>query len=208
MAFEQYITIPRERFFKSVLQFKIVLIGTDPPVWRRLVVPESYTFYDFHVAIQDAMGWLDYHLHNFEVRTKKREKEMIRIECPWMTEDLEGDNWLMTTEVPLKRFIKKEGDVLLYHYDYGDGWRLEIVLEHIMPRDQNIQYPICLDGELSGPPEDCGGIHGYYKCVQVVADQDNEEGLLTWLGDWTPHDFDPSQVVFESPVERFEKAVG
>src|SRR3970040_1235016 len=28
-------------------------------------VPDQYTFWDLHVAIQDAMGWQDYHLHEF-----------------------------------------------------------------------------------------------------------------------------------------------
>jgi hypothetical protein len=51
-----------------VHQFLIVLKGTDPLVWRRIQVPEAYSFWDLHVAIQDAMGWLDYHLHEFRLR--------------------------------------------------------------------------------------------------------------------------------------------
>jgi hypothetical protein len=50
---------------RLVSQFLIVLPRTDPLVWRRIQVPESYSFWDLHVAIQDAMGWLDYHLHEF-----------------------------------------------------------------------------------------------------------------------------------------------
>ena len=53
--------------FKSVYQFKITLNDTKPPIWRRIQVPETYTFWDFHVAIQDAMGWYDCHLHDFEI---------------------------------------------------------------------------------------------------------------------------------------------
>jgi hypothetical protein len=37
---------------KLVHQFLIVLSGTDPLVWRRLQVPEKYSFWDLHVAIQ------------------------------------------------------------------------------------------------------------------------------------------------------------
>ena len=51
----------------QTLQFKIVLKGTKPPIWRRIVIPSNYTFWDFHVAIQDAMGWLDTHLHRFDI---------------------------------------------------------------------------------------------------------------------------------------------
>lgn len=52
---------------KYVGQFLVVLPGTDPLVWRRILVPEVYTFWDLHVAIQDAMGWMDSHLHEFEI---------------------------------------------------------------------------------------------------------------------------------------------
>lgn len=44
-----------------------MLSNTEPLVWRRVQVPEDYSFWDLHVAIQDAMGWLDYHLHEFTV---------------------------------------------------------------------------------------------------------------------------------------------
>ena len=50
---------------EQVCQFLIVLPRTEPLVWRRIQVPEGYSFWDLHVAIQDAMGWKDYHLHEF-----------------------------------------------------------------------------------------------------------------------------------------------
>ncbi len=58
----QKLTVPRRRQFKSIFQFKCTLLHTKPPVWRRIHVPESYTFYDLHVAVQDAMDWLDLQL--------------------------------------------------------------------------------------------------------------------------------------------------
>ena len=30
-------------------------------------MPSDYRFFDLHVAIQDAMGWMDVHLHLFEL---------------------------------------------------------------------------------------------------------------------------------------------
>jgi len=50
-----------------VHQFLVVLANSDPLVWRRIQVPEHYSFWDLHVAIQDAMGWADYHPHEFRV---------------------------------------------------------------------------------------------------------------------------------------------
>ena len=50
-----------------VHQFLIALTGIDPLVWRRVHVPDAYSFWDLHVAIQDAMGWFDCHLHEFRL---------------------------------------------------------------------------------------------------------------------------------------------
>lgn len=42
---------------ESTLQFMVTLRHVTPRVWRRVEVPASYSFWDLHVAIQDAMGW-------------------------------------------------------------------------------------------------------------------------------------------------------
>mgnify|MGYP001167299306 CR=1 FL=1 len=56
---------------RSTLQFRVTLAEVEPLVWRRIEVPMNYSFWDLHVALQDAMGWLDYHLHLFRVRNPK-----------------------------------------------------------------------------------------------------------------------------------------
>jgi hypothetical protein len=48
-----------------VFQFKISLQEITPTIWRRIQVPAKYSFWDFHVAIQDSMGWFDYHSDYF-----------------------------------------------------------------------------------------------------------------------------------------------
>ena len=53
--------------FNQIYQFKITLEGVRPPIWRRIQVPETYSFRDLHIAIQDVMGWGDYHLYEFHV---------------------------------------------------------------------------------------------------------------------------------------------
>jgi hypothetical protein len=55
---------------KKIYQFKITLKETHPPVWRRVQVPSTYTFWDLHVAIQGAMGWSDCHPHKFRIISK------------------------------------------------------------------------------------------------------------------------------------------
>ena len=47
------------KHFDTVYQFKVTLQGIRPPIWRGIQVPGNYSFWDLHVAIQDAMGWWD-----------------------------------------------------------------------------------------------------------------------------------------------------
>lgn len=49
----------------KIYQFKITLQDIEPPIWRRIQVPISYTFWDLHVVIQNSMKWFDCHLHQF-----------------------------------------------------------------------------------------------------------------------------------------------
>lgn len=212
---EVAIAVPKKRPFERVYQFKIKLLGTDPPVWRRIQVPESYTFYDLHCAIQDAMGWQDCHLHGFDIKYKPlvnipipRSMSVIHIECPYADPEMGAEEPLyITTEVPIKEHFKNEKDKAIYVYDYGDGWEHEVVLERLLPKGPKAKYPLCVDGQLSCPPEDCGSIPGYYDCIEAIKNKDNSEGLLDWLDDWKPDGFDPKRVVFISPKTRFENSM-
>lgn len=60
---------------RRVLQFKISLLDIEPTIWRRIQISDLCTFWDFHVAIQDVMGWQDYHLHHFEMNYSIQERE-------------------------------------------------------------------------------------------------------------------------------------
>lgn len=64
-----------------VYQFHIKLLGIEPMIWRRIQVPAKFSFWDLHVAIQDSMGWLDYHLHAYRVRQKYKKKPIDNDVC-------------------------------------------------------------------------------------------------------------------------------
>ena len=59
-----------------VYQFRVKLVGIEPIIWRRIQVPAKFSFWDLHVAIQDAMGWLDYHLHVYQVHQKYKRRPL------------------------------------------------------------------------------------------------------------------------------------
>ena len=86
--------------------------------------------------------------------------------------------------VRLKKIAREEGASFLYEYDFGDGWRHVITVEHIMPETQNMRVPRCLDGARACPPEDCGGIGGYERLLEALRDPrhpDHKE-LRRWVG--------------------------
>ena len=58
---------PKTSVGKSIVSVKVTLLGTKPPVWRRLLMLDTMTLADLHYAIQAAMGWEDSHLHVFHI---------------------------------------------------------------------------------------------------------------------------------------------
>ncbi len=106
------------------------------------------------------MGWLDCHLHHFEIR-KKHKREESRIGIP----DLEGMADLPEVfpgwEIPVHIYFEELGIEARYNYDYGDDWWHILRLEGYIYREKGIKYPVCIGGERACPPENSGGAYGY-----------------------------------------------
>ncbi len=195
---------------RSVYQFNIALQEIAPPIWRTIQVPGSCSFWDLHVAIQDSMGWLDYHLHLFHVKLPGS-GYAVPIGIP--DEDaFEGDEPILPGwEIPIARYFVHPGAVAQYEYDFGDGWEHELTLEAIVPRQKGLRYPRCLAGERACPPEDCGGVGGYENLFAVMGDPSHEEyaSTLQWLGGrFEPERFNARAVKFDDPAKRWNLAFG
>ena len=190
------------------LRFRIELQGIMPTIWREIDVPSSYSFWDLHVAIQDAMGWLDYHLHVFRVQHPNT-SEVVEIGIP--DEGLFEDSLqaLAGWETPVLSYLNEPGQRAGYEYDFGDSWNHQIILKEIVPREKDARYPLCVGGERACPPEDCGGIWGYEALLEVINDPAHEEHeeMLEWLGGQVdPEQFDSATVKFDDPKKRWQIA--
>ncbi|KYK36855.1 MAG: plasmid pRiA4b ORF-3 family protein [Theionarchaea archaeon] len=186
--------------FNNVYQFKITLLGINPPIWRKIQAPETYTFWDLHVALQDAMGWYDYHLHEFEM-VNPRTDSPVNIGTPY--ED-SGSEILPEEKQKIADYFSMENPSAHYVYDFGDSWEHEIRLEKIIPREK-IDYPVCIKGKRACPPEDCGGVWGYEEFLEIIKDPDHEEyeDMLEWVGGaFDPEHFDVKEIVFDDPAKR------
>lgn len=180
--------------FSSVLEFRVELRKIKPPIWRRIQVPGSYTFWELHSAIQDAMGWLDSHLHAFVVKAPNTGiEEWIGLPDPESLQPTKA-GW----DEKVLKFLVEPGNSADYLYDFGDGWEHKVTLQKVLPRDREATYPRCVAGKRACPPEDCGGVWGYRDLVS--GDADDREAYP----DYDPEAFDVNDVIFEDPKERLE----
>jgi len=153
-------------------------VGTKPPIWRRVLVPADLTLADLHGVIQAVMEWEDGHLHNFSIGNKK-------FGLPDPDDPMMADlGWADERRVRLCQVFGEAGAKAEYNYDFGDDWLHRIVVEKVLPPVPEAAYPVCTGGKLNGPPEDCGGVYGYYHLLDAIGDPEDEEheDLLEWIG--------------------------
>lgn len=171
-------------------QFKITLLESNPPVWRRIQVQDC-TLDKLHEHIQTAMGWTNSHLHQFDINGQRYgDPELLDdgfedFECVDSTTTMVSDILPKTR----KRFAFQ------YEYDFGDGWQHEVLYEGNPPLEKGKKYPLCVEGERACPPEDVGGVWGYAEYLEALADPQHEahEEYLEWSGPFDPDKFDPKQ---------------
>jgi len=172
--------------------------GINPQIWRRIQVPENYTFFDLHKAIQAVMNWENYYLHEFKMLNPKTgEPETIGTEG----NDFEAFKEPLVPEKKAKisNYFTPENKDALYTYNFGDNWQVEVRLEEILPKKEGTEYPICTDGKRAAVPEDLGGILGYEDLLEILKDPEHDEyeETVEWLGeDFDPEYFDPKDISF------------
>jgi len=197
----------------QVHELKITLRGSKPPIWRRVAVPSGIYLSDLHEVIQIVTDWGNYHLHQFVVRYRrpKLTKEelsalaqssqwdklamyMLRDRClsdpQFELEETEDESKVMLSE--LAPAVKRK---FIYEYDFGDGWEHLIEVVKISPPVEGVKYPVCIAGKLACPPEDCGGIWGYYEMLEAVKNPKHERHEE--FAEWLSPKFDPERFDLE-----------
>jgi len=191
---------------RLVLQFKITLQEIKPSIWRRIQISDLASFWDLHVAIQDAMGWLDCHLHHFEVNHSiTHGKQYMGIPA---YDDFDILNTLPSWEYKVRDYLVIN-QKMVYAYDYGDGWQHLVEYEGLHNKEPNSTYPTCLAGERACPPEDVGGVWGYDRFLAAIKNPSHPEHkrLLEWVGElFNAEHFVPGEVTFDNPRKRWKRA--
>lgn len=129
----------------NAYQLKITLQGVEPFIWRRIVVKSNITFNKLHDIVQEAFGWENYHLFEFELEYGGR----------------------IDKDVKISEFFENINN-FIYIYDMGDCWTHYIEVEKIFKPRSDSQYPRCIAGKRCCPPEDIGGCYGYMQALKII----------------------------------------
>jgi hypothetical protein len=170
-------------------EFEVTLTDIEPAIWRRFQLPADAAFQDLHEAIQDSAPWKNYHLFAFVRNTKEREVIATSDDEDRPKEDP------IAEDVPLSSYFRRERQKCVYLYDFGDGWRHIVELKAVIELPERFTRRL-LDGARAFPPEDCGGVWGYRRCLAALGLVDAEEcdkhdlrEFRSWLGRWKPEKF-------------------
>ena len=155
-------TSPADRR-NEIATLRIELLDTDPLIWRQVDVPTSITLKVLHDVVQAAMDWRDQHLWALGL-----DGWLYGEAVPGDSED--GPSIIRADKARLRDVLKSAGTVMDYTYDFGDDWRHRLTFSDIRPGDPEAEYPRYLAGERCAPPEDCGGLPGFYGALEVLAD--------------------------------------
>jgi len=105
-----------------------------------------------------------------------------------------------SADVQLSDFLRPRRTTFQYLYDFGDDWLHNVIVTTIRAPEAGVASPRYIGGERNAPPEDIGGIYGFYEGLEAVAeDADGDEDMEGWA-----HAFDPEFVDVESMESRLQ----
>ena len=191
---------------RKPVALRIELLEVEPLVWRRILVPKSWTFASLHNYLQWVMGWWDSHAHEFEVGDHLVAPDWW-IEEAGFDEDVAKYRDERRFSVATAISTLGVGGAIEYRYDMGDGWRHRIVIEAppSLWISDDLPLPACVAGEHACPPEDVGGPPGYQRFLDAIGDRRKEEHIdtLRWIGGaFDPRGFDLNRINRDWPGHR------
>jgi hypothetical protein len=170
----------------EVYAIKVTLLGTSPPVWRRVLVPRDITLRNLHKTLQTVMGWTNSHLHQFVFKRQKYSDPRFGL----------GAGIIDEKRTRLGDLVCTPGMQFLYEYDFGDGWQHDLLLEEVLLGDESFRQ-LCVAGDRNCPPEDCGGPQGFAELLNALGDANHPEhyDIRGWVGeDFAPEYFAADEI--------------
>lgn len=219
-------------------QVRIEIEYSEPRIWRRVIMPADATFNRLHDVIQNVFNFRsgypsnDCHLFEFdltveelrvtndeeayqvyqEFKKNRRELEsrLKALNSTFAEQQLKNLRTVIRKPTGLKidQYLEKYGE-LRYIYDFGDDWRILITLEDIVG-DYRYGYPTLLDGAETAPPEDVGGLPGFYEFLEIYHDPDHPDyaDVRTWAKGQRFKEYDPDHINDMLKFIKYKKTEG
>ena len=168
---------------EQIYTVKISLDGSQPEIWRRVLIPANVPQTELHYILQAAMGW--------------RGSEQFQFLPP-------QDRELPSSGEPtLADLLPKEGDDCGYEFDRGTTWYHHLELESIGTPEGRRRYPVCIAGQRACPPEDIGGLKAYEEMLERMKDPTQSE--YREMNGWLTQDFNPASFNIEQANLRLSR---
>jgi len=132
-----------------VYEVTLRLSDVEPVVWRRLRISSGATLSRSARVFAVAMGWSPGRPYAFSVGPLRYEGRQV------------GGTWDDVVTARLRQVLPDAGSELEFEYGNDHAWHLVVRLERLLPPNDYLYTPLCLDGAGGTPPVDVGGPWAY-----------------------------------------------
>src|ERR1700752_3450903 len=143
--------------------------GIRPMLWRRFLLRSDSTLADLHAVLQIGFDWTDFHLHRFRIRKKDY---AVPRRCGLGCHD--------ARQIKVGQLHFRINERFLYEYDFGDLWQHQVRIEKRSEIGTSRSYPVCVGGQLAGPPGGLWGTASLSGPARGCA-RDQEKPGLDWI---------------------------
>lgn len=186
-------------------QIKIELTGSEPLIWRRVIMPAGATFNRLHDVIQNVTNFKGgypgaYHLFEFDLPDDnirvtndeeayqdhqhfKKNRKAIKAEI--LDVEPEFEEMARFQLRNLEKVIRKPSGIKIdtylekygaIEYMYDYGDGWQFLITLEKTLDgYHYGYPTLIDGAEAAPPEDVGGLPGYEEFLKIYYDEKHPE---------------------------------
>lgn len=178
---------------KPVYELYASLKYVKPKCFRTFIIRSDCKMMTLASTLISIFNGNASHIYSFDVPSKKLDVQIyIDDEMDSSDDDFainvrheQPSKHVDARKYKISDCLEKEGDEATFLYDFGDEWEFDIKLKKII-QDQVYEEvsPWVLDGSGLGIIEDCGGIGGLERILEVFSKGKGEEfeSYCEWLG--------------------------